>query len=147
MFILYIRGMILKFWSWCDISVTCNATCLKIVYIIYSLSIHCSDMFYVTWIEGATENLSQSSHALNALTYQEDCACKDATLLTSAGSAFCFMAAKWTSVSQYVLKFGELSIWFGFLSPWMYGSETVSYNQNLDLLKFWPALTAVTTAV
>ena len=26
-----IRGMILKFWSWCDISVTSNTICLKIV--------------------------------------------------------------------------------------------------------------------
>ena len=33
-----------------------------------------------------------------------------------------------------------------FLGPWMYGYATVSYNQILDRLKFWPAHTAVTTA-
>ena len=35
----------------------------------------------------------------------------------------------------------------GFLGPWMYGYATVSYNQILDHLKFWPAQSAVTTAV
>ena len=34
-----------------------------------------------------------------------------------------------------------------FLGPWIYGYATVNYNQILDLLKFWLALTAVTTAV
>ena len=34
-----------------------------------------------------------------------------------------------------------------FLGPWMYGYATVSYNQILDHLKFWPAFTAITTAV
>ena len=41
----YLRGMILKFWSWCDISVTSNATCLKIVqtnniFFVYTLLWH-----------------------------------------------------------------------------------------------------------
>ena len=34
-----------------------------------------------------------------------------------------------------------------FLGPWIYGYAPVSYNQILDHLKFWPALTAVATAV
>ena len=34
-----------------------------------------------------------------------------------------------------------------FLDPWIYGYATVSFNQILDHLKFWPAPTAVTTAV
>ena len=29
----------------------------------------------------------------------------------------------------------------------MYGYASVSYNQNLNHLKFWPTLTAVATAV
>ena len=35
----------------------------------------------------------------------------------------------------------------GFLGPLMYGYATVSYNQIFDQLKFWPAKTAITTAV
>ena len=35
----------------------------------------------------------------------------------------------------------------GFLGPWMYGYATVSYNQILDHVKFWPAHTVVTTDV
>ena len=34
-----------------------------------------------------------------------------------------------------------------FLGPWIYGYATVSYNQNLDHLQFWPALTAIKTAL
>ena len=34
-----------------------------------------------------------------------------------------------------------------FLGPWKYGYATVNYNQILVHFKFWPALTAVTTAV
>ena len=34
----------------------------------------------------------------------------------------------------------------GFLGLLMYGYATVSYNQNLNHLKFWPTLTAVATA-
>ena len=36
-------------------------------------------------------------------------------------------------------------IW-GFLGPLMYGYSTVSYNQTMDHLKFWPTITAVKTA-
>ena len=44
-----LRGMILKFRSWRDISVTSNATCLKLYQIQkHSLSIHRSDQFCVT---------------------------------------------------------------------------------------------------
>ena len=35
----------------------------------------------------------------------------------------------------------------GLLGNWMYGYATLSYNQILDHLKFWPPHTAVTTAV
>ena len=40
--IFFIRGMILKFWSWCDISVTSDTTCLTIlsnnnIFFVYSL--------------------------------------------------------------------------------------------------------------
>ena len=35
----------------------------------------------------------------------------------------------------------------GFLGPEMYGYATVSYNQILDHLKFWPAHTSLKTAV
>ena len=35
----------------------------------------------------------------------------------------------------------------GFLGHFMYDYATVSYNQTLDHLKFWPALSAITTAL
>ena len=35
----------------------------------------------------------------------------------------------------------------GFLGPLMYAYASVSYNQTLDYLKFWLALTTLTTAV
>ena len=34
-----------------------------------------------------------------------------------------------------------------FLDPWIYGCATVSYNEILVHLKFWPALAAVLPAV
>ena len=85
-----IRGMILKFWSWCDISVTCNATCLKIVphdniFFVYTLLWHVlfnlkeqPEIYHKTVMPSMHWPIKQTVHV------------RDATILTSAISAFRF---------------------------------------------------------
>ena len=70
-----IRGIILKFWSWHDISVTSNATCLKIkpnnnVLFVDTPLWNVSEKFYVTW--KSDRNIPRNSNIINALTYQAD---------------------------------------------------------------------------
>ena len=143
-----IRGMILKFWSWCDISVTCDATCLKIesysnIFFSYTLFWHviCNlkerpEISPKTIMPSMHWPIKQTVHV------------RDATILTSAVSAFrfngCSMIIRQPICSEDMVNFlNDL----GFLGPWVYGYATVIYNHILDYLKYWPALTAVTTAV
>ena len=143
-----LRGMILKFWSWCDISVTCDATCLKIVsnnstFFVYTLlwRVSCNlkeqlEIYPKTVMPSMHWPIKQTVHVW------------DATILTSAVSAFhyygCSMIIPKQICSENLANFlHDLD----FLGPWMYGYATVSYDQTLNHLKFWPALAAVTTAV
>ena len=143
-----LRGMILKFWSWCDISVTSNATCLKIVphnniFFVCTLLWHvlCNlkerlEIYPKTVMPSMHWPIKQTVHV------------RDVKILTSAVSAFrlygCSMIIRKPICSEDMANF---LYDLGFLGPWMYGYATVSYYQILDHLKFWPALTAVTTAV
>ena len=82
--------MILKFWVWCDISVTCDATCLKIVphnniFFVYTLLWHvlCNlmeqqEIYPKTGMLSMHWPIKQTVHV------------RDATILTIAFSAIRF---------------------------------------------------------
>ena len=143
-----VRGMILKFWSWCDISVTCDATCLKPVphnniFYVYTLLWHvlCNlkerpEIYPKTVMPSMHWPIKQTVHV------------RDTTILTSAVSAFHYYGC-----SMIILKpicsedMANFLYDLDFLRPWMYGYATVSYDQILNHLNFWPALTVVTTAI
>ena len=128
-----ILGMIWKFWSWCDISVTCDATCLKIVphntiFFVYTLLWHvlCNlkerpEIYPKTVMPSMHWPINQTVHV------------RDATILTSAVSAFCFygcvMIIRKPICSE---KMANFLYDLGFLGRWMYGYATVS------LTKFGP---------
>ena len=73
---LHVRGMILKFWSWRDISVTSNAACLKIVPNNNILFFYTTALTSFMLLEVVTRNLPRNCHTPNALIYQADCAYK-----------------------------------------------------------------------
>ena len=146
MFIL--RGMILKFWSWCYISVTFDATCLKIVQHNNILFIY--TLFWHVWYKLMERPKIYTKTNMPSMQWaiKQTVHVRDATILTSAVSAFrfygCLMIIRKPICSEDMANFlYDLD----FLGPWMYGFATVSYNQISDHLKFWPILTAVTTAV
>ena len=121
-----IWGMILKFWSWCDISVTSDATCLKIVphnniFFVYT---PCSDMYYVTW--RSDRKSIPNSHALNALAYQADGACcRHQNLYKSSISiSFLWLLNAHSSASMSE-NMANLPYILGFIGPLMYGYATV----------------------
>ena len=143
-----IRGMILKFWSWCNIPVTSETTCLKIFYqiIISSLSIHCSDMFDVTWRSDRKYIPKQPCPQCTDISSRL-CMLETSQFRQEQPHHFDFLATQCSSVRQYALKIWRTFYDLSFLDPWIYGYATVSYNQILEHLKFWPAPTAFTTAV
>ena len=139
--------MILKFWSWCDIYVTCDATCLKIVphdniFFVYTLLWHvlCDlkeqpEIYPKTAMPSMHWPIKQTVHV------------RDATVLTSVVSAFCFYGCSMIIPRPICPEdMANFLYILGFLGLCMYGYTTVSYNQILNLLKFWPTLTAVATA-
>ena len=110
--------------------------------IIYSLSIHYSDMFDVTW------RSEWKSFPKQPCPIKQTVHVWDVTIQSRAVSAFqfygCPMFIRKPKCSEDMANFlYDLS----FLGPWIYGYATVSYNQILDHLKFWPTLTAITTAL
>ena len=115
--------------------------------IIYSLSIHCYDMFYVTW-RGDRKSIPKQS-------------CPQCTDLLSR-LRMLETPQFWQVPSQHFVFYGCSMIIpkpicfedmanflydLGFLGLWMHGYATVSYNQILNHLRLWPTLTAVGTAV
>ena len=125
-----IRGMILKFWSLCDISVTCDATCLKIlphnnIFFVYTLLWHVScnikerpEIYPKTVMPSMHWPINQTVHV------------RGATLLTSAVSAFRFYGCSMIIRNPNMFwRYGELSIWFGFSRPLNDRLATVGYNQ------------------
>ena len=127
-----LRGMILKFWSWWDISVTGDDTSLKIVphyniFFIYTLLWHvlCNlkerpEIYPKTVMPSMHWPIKQIVHV------------GDAVILTSAVSAFrfygCSIITRMPICSQDMVNF---LYDLGFLGPWMYGYATVSYNRIL----------------
>ena len=140
--------MILKFWSWCDISVTSNATWLKIVpnantFLVYTplWQVLCNlkerpEIYPETAIPSMHWPIKQTVH-IRYLTIQ-----------TRAGSALRFHGC-----SMFIRKpicpvnMANFLYDLGFLGPWIYGYATVSNNQILDHSRFWQAHSAVTAAV
>ena len=134
--------MILPFWSWCDISVSCDATCLKIVphnniFFVYTLPKHvlCNlkeqpDIYPKTAMPSMHWLIKETVHV------------RDATILTFAVSAFRFYGCSIIIHKQICPEdMANFLYDMGFLGPWIYRYATVSYNQILDHLKFWPVLT------
>ena len=144
----HLRGMILKFWSWRDISVTSNTTCLKNVpntntFFFYTplWQVLCNlkeppEIYHETAIPSMHWHIKQSVH-IRGLTIQ-----------TRAVSAICFHGCS-MFIHQSICPVNMANFLYdlGFLGPWMYGYTTDSYNQILDRLKFWQAHSAVTTVV
>ena len=142
-----IRGMILKFWSWRDISVNSNATCLKIVqntniFFVYTQfwPVLCNlkewrEIYPETAIPSIHWHIKQTVHI------------RDLTIPTRAVSAIRFHGCR-MSIRQPICPVNMANFLYdlGFLGPWIYDYATVSYKQILDHLKFWPAHSAVTTA-
>ena len=140
--------MILKFWSWCDISVTSNATCLKIVpntntFFVYTLlwQVLCNlkewpEIYPETAIPSMHWHIKQTVHI------------RDLTTQTRAVPAIRFHGCA-MSIRKPIhpVNMANFLHDLGFLGPWIYGYTSFSYNQILDNLKFWPAHSAITTAV
>ena len=140
--------MILKFWSWCDITVTCDATCLEIVphddiLFVYTQLRHvlCSlkerpEIYPKTGMPSIHWPIKQTAHV------------RGATILTSAVLAFRFYGCSMIIPKPiYSEDMANFLYDLGFLALWMYGYATVSYNQILNHLKLRPSLNAVATAV
>ena len=143
-----IRGMMIKIWFWCNISVTSSATCLKIVpnnniLFVYTLLWH-----VVCNLKERLDIYPKTAMHLNALTYQVDYACLRHHNLDKSSLSISFL---WLlsvhSLANMFWRYGQFLYDLSFLGPLMYGYATVSYNLTFDNLKFWPALTAITTGV
>ena len=107
-----IRGMILKFWSWRDIFVTSNATCMKIVPNNNIFSVYTPLWQVFMYLEGV------SGHTPNALTYQADCAYKIPHNLDKSGlsNSFLWLFNVHPAVNIFC-TYGEVSSWSPLLRP------------------------------
>ena len=143
-----IRGMILKFWSWRDISVTSSATCLRIVPITNTFFVHTPPRQVLynwkEWPEIYPETAIPPMHWHIKQTVHIG----DLTIQTRAVSAISFLGCS-MFISKPICPVNMLNFLYdlGFLGAWMYGYATVSYNHILDHFKFWPAHSVVSTAV
>ena len=143
-----LRGMIQKFWVWRDISVTRDATCLKIapntnaffVYIsLWLILCHLKErpgIYPKTAISSMHWPVKQARHI------------RYLTIHTRAVSAIRFHGC-WMFIRTPICPVNMANFLYdlGFLGPWMYGYATNSYNQILDHLKILSTHSAVTTAV
>ena len=140
----YIRGMILKFWSWRDISETSNATCLKIVpntntFFVYTplWQVLCNskerpEIYPETAIPSMHWHIKQTVHI------------RDLKIQTRAVSAILFHGCSmFIRKPIFLVNIMNFLYDLGFLGPWMHGYATVSYNQIFDHLTFWPAHSVV----
>ena len=121
--IFYIRGMILKFWSWRDISVTSNnATCLKIV--------QNTNTFFCIFVYTGGGGGGGGNTALTSFFVTWTCWRSDRKYIPKQPYSQCtdpyqarftknvFMAAQCSSVSQYVLYIKATFLCdLGFLGP------------------------------
>ena len=140
--------MILKFWSWRDISVTNNARCLKIA--------PNTNTFFVYTLLGQVLYNSKKQPEIDPETaipsmhwpIKQTRLIRDLTIQTRAVSAIRFHG--WSMLIRKPMcpvNIANFLYDLGFLAPWMYGYATVSYNKILEHLKFWRAHSVVTTAV
>ena len=148
-YILYsIRGMIQKFWSWCDTSVTSNVTCLKISPNTNTFFVYTSLWQIMCNSKERPEICPETAIPYMHWPIKHTVHIWDLTIQTRAVSAIWFHGC-----SMFIrkplcpVKMANFLYDLGFLGPCMYGYATVSYNQILDHLKFWPAHSVVTTAV
>ena len=140
--------MILKFWSWRDISVTSNAACLKIVPNNNVFFVYTSLWQVLCNLKKCPEIYPETAILSMHWAIKQTVRIRCLTIYTKAVSAIrvnvCLMCIRKPICSVHMANFLYET---GFLGPWMYGYATVSYNQILNHVKFWPTHTVVTTDV
>ena len=133
---------------WEPCSVTSNATCLKIVpnantFFVYTTlwqvllnSKERPEIYPETAILSMQWHIKQTVHI------------RDLTIQTRTVSAIRFHGCSML-IRKPICPVNMANFLYdlGFLCPWMHGYAAVSFNQILDHLMFWPAHSAVTTAV
>ena len=140
--------MILKFWSWRDISVTSNATCLKIV-----PNTNASFVYTPLWQVLCNLKEWPKIHPKTAIPskywpIKQPVHMRDLTIETWTVSAINFHGCS-LFISKPICPVDMANFLYdlGYLDHWMHGYAIVSYNQILDHMKCWPAHSAVATAV
>ena len=144
----YIRGMIQKFWSWRDISVTSNATGQKFVPNTKTSFVYTPIRQVVYHLKEQPEICPETAIPSMHWPIKQTVHIRDLTIETRAVSAIRFHGcSKFIRKPSCPVNMANFLDDLGFLGPWMYGYATVSYNQILDHLKFLPAHSVVTTAI
>ena len=140
--------MILKFWSWRDISVTSNSTYLKIVPNTNTFFVYTPHWQFLCYSKERPKIYPEIAIPSMHCHIKQTVHIRDLTIQTRAVSAIRFRGCSMFIRKQICpVNMANFLYNLSFLGPWIYGYATVSYDQILDLLKFWPVHTAVRTAV
>ena len=135
--VIYIRGMMIKFWSWCYSTVTSNATCLKIIQNTNTFFVYTSLWPILCSSKEQPDIYPETALPLMHWYIKQTVHIRDLTIQTREVSAIRFHGCSMFFRKPICpVNMANFLYDLGFLSPWMYG-----------YVKFWPAHSAVTTAV